>query len=171
MQNICKKQQAPPSAAPQRGGASRRPLGLLFLHICCMILQLFFVAFPCFSMTSAEKIGFPGPFCPGPFWGLPKSVTREVVSNIPPLPAENFHPTFGWKCCLRQKISLKNVSRGQTSGKTSIRIRKSPTVTCFILYFLCFFAIFCRLFIVFLPKVALSLLFSFFVFCLVFFFK
>ena len=44
-----KEQQAPPSAAPQGGGASRRPLGLLFLHICCMIFQLFFVVFHVFQ--------------------------------------------------------------------------------------------------------------------------
>ena len=53
------------------GGASRRLLGLLFLHLFCMIFQLFLAVLLCFSTISAEKIGFPGPFCPGPIWGLP----------------------------------------------------------------------------------------------------
>ena len=67
-------------AAPQGGGASRRPLGLLFLHIFCMIFQLFLAVLLCFSMISAEKIGFPGPFCPGPIWGLP-TCHRALLSK------------------------------------------------------------------------------------------
>ena len=31
-------------------------------------------------MISAEKIGFPGPFCPGPIWGLPKDLL-EIYSS------------------------------------------------------------------------------------------
>ena len=43
-----------------------------------------FVVFPCFSMTSAETIGFPGPFCPGPFWGLPKYMSDVPIVEARP---------------------------------------------------------------------------------------
>jgi hypothetical protein len=62
----------------QGGGAKRRPLGappkaapVVFCIYVGMIFQLFLAVLLCFAMISAEKIGFPGPFCPGPIWGLP----------------------------------------------------------------------------------------------------
>ena len=63
---MCQKQQAPPSAAPQGGGASRRPLGWLLL---AYILYDFSHMFSCFSMFSNDfcrKDCFPRPLLSRP---------------------------------------------------------------------------------------------------------
>ena len=49
------KEQAPPSAAPQGGSASRRPLELLSVHIFCTMFYIFVVVF---TQTALALEGF-----------------------------------------------------------------------------------------------------------------
>ena len=55
-----------------KGAALRAaPLGCCFWHICCIIFHICLAVFLCFPMIFAEKIVFPGCFCPGCFSRLP----------------------------------------------------------------------------------------------------
>ena len=71
---------AAPSAPPQGGGASRRPLGFLLLAHILYDFSYMFGCFSVFPMIFAEKIVFPGPFCPGPISRLPKKTLPEPKS-------------------------------------------------------------------------------------------
>ena len=79
---MCQKQQAPPSAAPQGGGASRRPLGFLLLAHILYDFSHMFGCFSVFPMIFAEKIVFPGPFCPGPISRLPNLFEKRKRSKF-----------------------------------------------------------------------------------------
>ena len=57
------------SATPLGRRRRQRPV-FVCIHF-VWFLQLCLAVLLCLSMISAEKMGFPGPFCPGPIWGLP----------------------------------------------------------------------------------------------------
>ena len=110
---------------PKGAARSAAPLARCFLYLFCVIFQLLLAVLLCFSMISAEKIGFPGPFCPGPIWGLPNDFlwlsiqraellkqechTGKVVSNI-------------------HRLGPKNTQKLQMNWKTiGRRLRRRPT--------------------------------------------
>ena len=65
------RREAPPPWGAAEGGAC------CFWHICCIIFHICLAVFRCFPMIFAEKIAFPGPFCPGPFSMLPNYFPKQ----------------------------------------------------------------------------------------------